>query len=450
MSDPMPQSPEPGSFGAEDQPAADENLLPLKTIPGKNLALTSTFRSLRHRNYRLYFFGQLVSLVGTWMQNTALSWLAYELTGKSKWPAFITAAQILPTFLLGPWGGALADRWPKRPLIFWMQSAFLVLALLLAWLVLHGAVRPWQLLVVTVATGLVTAIDLPARLSFVMDMVGREDLTNAVALNSLLFNSARAFGSLMAGWLMIELGAGECFLVNAVSYLAVLLALSKMDISGMPPRPRAGSVSPRSPGHALFEGFRYLAARRDLVFLILLAGSTAFWGWPFLALLPALAVQFGHGAQGTAWLFSGVGVGALAAALTVATFGSLNRSWTFIAAGVVLVTTALLGLSFSRHILSAVFFSGLIGFGLILFLATSQSVFQLSSEEHNRGRVMAIWAMVLSAAVPLGNFLAGPAADEWGLSPVLAALGFACGLVPLGLLWMLRPWKEGQASKSQE
>jgi MFS family permease len=402
----------------------------------------STFRSLRHRNYRLYFFGQLVSLVGTWMQNTALSWLAYEITGKSKWPAFITAAQILPTFLLGPWGGALADRWPKRPLIFWMQSAFLVLALLLAWLVLHGAIRPWQLLVVTVATGLVTAIDLPARLSFVMDMVGREDLTNAVALNSLLFNSARAFGSLLAGWLMLQLGAGECFLINAVSYLAVLLALSKMDISGTPPpRPRAVGASSLGPGHALFEGFRYLAARRDLVFLILLAGSTAFWGWPFLALLPALAAQFGYGAHGTAWLFSGVGVGALAAALTVATFGSPSRSWAFIAAGVVLVITALLGLSLAGDILLAVCFSGLIGFGLILFLATSQSVFQLSSEEHNRGRVMAIWAMVLSGAVPLGNFLAGPAADEWGLSPVLAFLGLNCGIGALWLLWVLRPWR---------
>jgi MFS family permease len=445
----MLQSPEPDPFNTESRSATEEDLIPPSTAPAGALVLSTTFRSLRHRNYRLYFFGQLVSLVGTWMQNTALSWLAFEITGKSKWPAFITAAQILPTFLLGPWGGALADRWPKRPLIFWMQSAFLVLALLLAWLVLHGAVRPWQLLVVTLATGLVTAIDLPARLSFVMDMVGRDDLTNAVALNSLLFNSARAFGSLLAGWLMIQLGAGECFLVNAVSYLAVLLALSKMDISGAPanPRPRTSVGSSPGLGHALFEGFRYLAARRDLVFLILLAGSTAFWGWPFLALLPALATQFGYHAQGTAWLFSGVGVGALAAALTVATFGEPKRSWTFITMGVVLVTTALLGLSMSGDIFLAVCFSGLIGFGLILFLATSQSVFQLSSEEHNRGRIMAIWAMVLSGAVPLGNFLAGPAADEWGLSPVLAFLGLACGLVPLGLLWMLRPWKAAGSQK---
>src|SRR5437773_6715165 len=344
----MLQSPDPGSTSSEDQSVAQENFL--ATSSSRPLLL-STFRSLRHRNYRLYFFGQLVSLVGTWMQTTALSWLAFEISGESKWPAFITAAQILPTFLLGPWGGALADRWPKRPLIFWMQTAFLILALVLAWLVLGGAAQPWQLLVVTAASGLVTAIDLPARLSFVMDMVGRDDLTNAVALNSLLFNSARAFGSLLAGWFLIQLGPGECFLVNAVSYLAVLLALSKMDISGRSPvlqqvrNSKSESGREASPPElrvstfdlrVLLDGFRYLAARRILVFLILLAGSTAFWSWPFFSLLPALAVQFGHAALGTVWLYSGVGVGALAAALTVATFGSLNRSWAFITVGVVL------------------------------------------------------------------------------------------------------------------
>jgi MFS family permease len=141
-------------------------------------------------------------------------------------------------------------------------------------------------------------------------------------------------------------------------------------------------------------------------------------------------------------LFSGVGVGALAAALTVATFGSPSRSWAFIAVGVVLVVAGLLGLAFSPDIGTAVIFAALTGFGLILFLATSQSVFQLSSEEHNRGRVMAIWAVVLSGAVPLGNLLAGLAADEWGLPPVLTALGLACGLVPMALLWLLRPWQQ--------
>jgi MFS family permease len=404
--------------------------------------MLSTFRSLRHRNYRLYFFGQLVSLVGTWMQNAALSWLAYEITHESKWPAFITAAQILPTFLLGPWGGHLADRWPKRPLIFWMQTCFLVLALVLAWLVLGGTTQPWQLLAVTAATGVVTAIDLPARLSFVMDMVGREDLTNAVALNSLLFNSARVIGPMLAGPLMIKIGPGHCFLVNAASYVAVLVALSRMDISGAP-APRADPPG-NSALKSLLEGFRYLGKRRMLTFLVLLAGSTALWGWPFLSLLPAIADHFGAGPAGMSWLYSGVGVGALLAALTLARFGSpaLNRA--FIASGVLIVSAALIALAFSPDIVSSVICCAFIGFGLILFLATSQSVFQLSSEEHNRGRVMAIWAMVLSIAVPLGNLLAGPAADAWGLTPVIVTLGLACGLTPILLFAAVRPWEAVQ------
>jgi MFS family permease len=410
----------------------------------------STFRSLRHRNYRLYFFGQLVSLVGTWMQNAALSWLAYAITNESKWPAFITAAGILPTFLLGPWGGHLADRFPKRPLIFWMQTSFTVLALVLAWLVLGGAAKPWQLLAVTAATGIVTAIDLPARLSFVMNMVGREDVTNAVALNSMLFNSARVIGPMLAGWFMIRIGPGHCFLVNAASYVAVLWALSRMSISGAPPS-RSGAAGD-SALKSLLEGFRYLGKNRVLIFLILLAGSTALWGWPFLSLLPAIADHFGMGAKGMSWLYSAVGIGAFLSALTLARFGSPALSRAFITAGVVILTIALLALAFSRDIVMSGYCCAFIGFGLILFLATTQSVFQLSSEEHNRGRVMAIWAMVLSIAVPLGNLLAGPIADWLGLTPVIAGLAIACGLTPVVLLWAIRPWefsREAPAEREQ-
>src|SRR5262249_41633257 len=182
--------------------------------------LKATFRSLRHRNYRLYFFGQMVSLVGSWMQTTALMWLAYELTRQSLWPALVPAVQVLPTFLLGAWGGALADRWPKRSLIFLTQAAFMALALVLAGLVLARAATPWQLLAVSVGWGVIQAVDLPARLAFVMDLAGREDVVNAVALNALLFNVARAVGPAVGGALLVWLGPGPCVLVNGLSYLA--------------------------------------------------------------------------------------------------------------------------------------------------------------------------------------------------------------------------------------
>jgi len=211
---------------------APARALPFPRVGG---SVTAAFRALRHRNYRLYFIGQLVSVTGSWMQTTAVTWLAYELTHQSKWPALVMAAQMLPTFFLGAWGGALADRLPKRSVIFATQAAFMALALLLAGLVFGGTIDRWQLLVITAAAGLVQAVDLPARLSFVNDMAGRDDLMNAVALNSLLFNVARLLGPALAGLLLPQLGAGACFLVNGLSYLAVLWALSRMDVVGSAP-----------------------------------------------------------------------------------------------------------------------------------------------------------------------------------------------------------------------
>src|SRR5439155_22308018 len=210
-------------------------------------------------------------------------WLAYRLTDESKWAALVSAAQILPTFFFGAWGGALADRWPKRSLIFLTQSAFLILALLLAALTFVG-IAPWQLLLVTAASGLVQAIDLPARLAFVMDMAGREDLMNAVALNSLLFNIARVVGPAISCFLMRWLAPEACFFANALSYAAVLWALARMDIT------RSVHLAEQSKGlRSLVEGLAYVAGRRDLAFLMLLGVVISLCGWPSQTLLPALA-----------------------------------------------------------------------------------------------------------------------------------------------------------------
>jgi MFS family permease len=394
--------------------------------------LAATFRSLRHRNYRLYFFGQMVSLTGTWMQNAALVWLAYDLTQESRWAALVNAAQILPTFFFGAWGGALADRRPKRSLIFLTQSAFLVLALLLAGLTFAGVITPWQLVVVTAASGLVQAIDLPARLAFVMDLAGREDLMNAVALNSLLFNVARVLGPAISGFLMRSLAPEACFFVNALSYAAVLWALARMDIAG------SVKLTENNKGmRSLLEGLAYLAGRKELAFLLSLAIVLSLCGWPSQTLLPALARDvLGSDEVGYSWMLSGTGLGALAAAWTLATFGSMEERRQLIRAGVGLVTAGLLTLSGARNLPLAMGCCGLIGFGLILFLATSQSIVQLSAGEHNRGRVMAIWAMTQSAAIPLGSLLAGVAADHWGVPLVLRLLGLICLTAALGL-WVV-------------
>ena len=397
--------------------------------------LPATFRALRHRNYRLYFFGQLISLVGTWVQTAALMWLAYKLTGESRWPAWIMAAQILPTFFLGGVGGLLADRLPKRGLIIGTQAALLVLALLLALLVMTRKVGPWQLLAINAASGLVNALDLPARLTFVMDMVGRGDLPNAVALNSLVFNAARLIGPLFASALLV-LGPGPCFLVNALSYVAVLAALVCMHVV------ESTNAGDSSTGSTISAAISYITNRPGLALLFLLTAVVSVFGWPFQSLLPALAEKrLGLDKESYGLMLSGAGLGALLAALIVATFTTRSRRRLFLTSGIVVVVIGLLGLSAADKLLLAVVCCSLVGCGMILFLTTGQAIVQLSAAPDNRGRIMGFYAMVVSGAAPLGNVLVGPAADRWGVAEVLLVQGLACATAAVGVLGFLPLWK---------
>ena len=398
-----------------------------------------TFRALRHRNYRLFFLGQFVSITGSWIQMPALALLVYEISGRqARWPAWIAAAQFLPTFLLGFWGGTLADRWPKRPLLFWTQTLLLLLPLGLMMLAVQEVRNPWLYAAVSATIGLVVTIDFPTRLSFINDLVGRDDLGNAVALNSLLFNSARLVGPMAGGLILIWAGPAACFWANSASYLAVLFALIHMNPAELHTAPRAGHEP-----LPLLDGIRHLVGRPDLLALLLLAGLGALCGWPCLSLLPALADRVLH-LTGTGYflMLSGVGLGALCAALTQARFGSLRRSPRFIGLGLALVILGLLGLALVRELPQALAGSTLLGFGLVTFFATGQTAMQLGAGDRNRGQVMGVWAMVLSGAQPLGNLLAGPAADRWGVQQVLGGLGFiyavAAGLTVLAFPAVIR------------
>lgn len=383
-----------------------------------------TFRALRHRNYRLYFFGQIVSLTGTWMQTPALMWLAYQLRGESRWPAWIAASQFIPTFLLGFWGGTLADLWPKRAILFTTQTLLMLMPLVLVELVLGDVSNPWAYLLVSALTGLVLAIDFPTRLAFVMDMVGREDLTNAVALGALMFNVARLIGPLLGGALMLAAGPAPCFWVNSLTYLALLFALMHMDKRTLA-QPAADARLARRP---VLGGFTHLANQLRLLALLFMAGMMGACAWPFLSLLPALSAKvLGAPHTGYTFLLSGTGVGALSAALTVATVGAPGRNRTLIAVGVLLACAGLAGLALADQLWLAFGSCVVLGFGLIMFFSTSQSVMQLGAGDYNRGQVMGIWAMVVAGAQPLGNLLAGPAADRWGEQHVFAGLAIILG-----------------------
>jgi len=388
-----------------------------------------TFRSLRHRNYRLYFAGQLVSLIGSWTQITALMWLAHAQTHEAKWPAFLAAVQIGPTFFLGPWGGILADRVSRQALIVRTQTAFLLCALAL--LVLHsaGQLTVWAMLAVMFAHGVVQAIDLPSRLAFIPALVAREDLSNAIALNSLLFNVARAIGPALAAALLVSAGAQWCFYLNAVSYGAVLVALVMIRVP-----PSGAPAGPPSPG----GGFRVLAQQPGMLTLVIVAGLVAIGGWPLLPLLPYLADrQLGHAEGGYGTLLSAVGIGALAAALTAATVGSDVRPKVIMVSGLGLVAVALLVLARTDALSIATGCCVVFGFGMILFFATGQSALQLGTADADRGKVMGIWAMMLSAGVPLGNLVFGPAADAYGVTRVIAAQSAAVAMAT-GLLVLRR------------
>jgi predicted MFS family arabinose efflux permease len=390
-----------------------------------------TFRSLRHRNYRLYFIGQMISLVGSWMQTTALMWLAYELTHESKWPAFLNVAMIGPTLLLGAWAGSLADRRHKHSLIVCTQIGFLCSASLLTAIVFAGFANIWLLLTLMCCHGVIQAVDLPSRLAFIPDLVEREDLINTVALNSVQFNVARAIGPAIAGLLLDTVGPGMCFLINALSYVAVLIALLMMRDF------RERAVEPASTTSE--SGFSVLRKEPRMVLVILLAGWVAVAGWPLLALLPAFASTVLHlSKQAYSTMLSTIGVGALLGALTAATYGTVHRQRRLLRIGVSCVCAALAGLSQAANLWPAALCCGLFGYGMILFFATGQGLVQLGVSDQHRGKIMGVWAMMLGGGAPLGNLIIGPSADVWGVPTIIQVQASLIGLAAAVLWFRLR------------
>jgi predicted MFS family arabinose efflux permease len=283
-----------------------------------------------------------------------------------------------------------------------------------------------------------------------MDMVGRDDLVNAVALNSLLFNAARVVGPAVGGLMLLHLGPGHCFLVNGLSFVAVLVALARMDVNGTSP-------TPARPGlRALLDGWGHVVRRPALAGLLAMTGLISLFGWPFLTLLPALADRTADGnvvataaeddpaaaahGEGYSHLLVGTGCGALLAALTLAALSGPRWRRAFLATAVAAAAAGLCGLALVRDMLPAVAGCAVTGFGLVLFNATSQSMVQLSTTDENRGRVMGIWSIIICGALPLGNLMAGRGADTWGVAPVLAAEGLACLLSAVVVLAPLAMW----------
>lgn len=362
-----------------------------------------TFAALKHRNFRLFFVGQLVSLIGTWVQATAQSWLVYQLTGSKILLGTVAAVGSLPMLLLSVWGGSVADRHSKRMVVMCTQTAMMLTAFIFAALVWSGQIQTWQILVLAALGGVAMAFDMPARQSFMVEMTNREDLMNAVSLNSSIVNGARIVGPAVAGFLMAKVGMTWCFLLNGVSFIAVLVGLLLMRLPPFVPMAETSST-----GRHMLEGFAYVAGHRRVRILLLLFAVVGIFGWSYSVLLPAYATDILHlGESGYGALLSANGVGALLGALTVATYGNRVRPRLMIFGGLWLFSAMLVLLAVVRWMPLVLVCLAVGGWGMLLYFSTTNTLIQTSVSDQMRGRVIGIWALVFGGMMPLGGIESG-------------------------------------------
>jgi len=394
----------------------------------------TTLRALRHRNFQLFFSGQLISLTGTWMQSVAQAWLVYSMTKSALLLGSVGFASQIPVFLFAPFGGITADRINRQRLVIATQTTSMILAGILAWLTLSGRVHVWHIFVLAALLGVVNAFDIPGRQSFLIDMVGKEDLMNAIALNSSMFNGARVVGPAVAGILVARIGEGWCFAANAISYVAVLIGLLLMKVRSVP------RISDRSPIEDIIEGFRWVNRTKIIRSLLFLIGLVSLVGMPYTVLMPVFADKILHGgARGLGILMGATGVGALFGALTLAAKTGIKGLGRWVT-----ITCATLGISLFLFSFSTSFWlsAALLlpcGYSMMLQMACSNTLIQTIVPDHLRGRVMSLYSMMFMGMAPFGAFFGGALANRIGAPMTVAIGGIAC---VLGAIWFGRALPE--------
>ena len=386
--------------------------------------IADTFRALKHRNYRLFFFGQIISLSGTWMQSVAQSWLVYRLTGSVALLGLIGFVGQSPIFLLTAYGGVIADKYNRRKILLITQTAAMIMAGILAFLTLYGTVQVWHLFVLATISGIFNAFDIPARQSFVVDMVSKDDLLNAIALNSSVFNGARIIGPAIAGILVAAVGEGWCFFGNAVSYIAVIFGLAAMHIT-----PKIIHTEDVSAFAKIKEGFTFVIETKPIRSLMLLLGLVSLMGMPYAVLMPIFADEIlKSDARGLGILMGASGAGALVAALTLASRKSLKGLGRWVAASSGAFGIFLILFSQSRSFWLSAMLLVPIGFSMMLQMASSNTLVQAMVRDELRGRVMAVYSMMFMGMAPIGALLAGSLAEKLG-APLTVALGGAVCII---------------------
>jgi MFS family permease len=384
--------------------------------------LRATLRALRHRNFQLFFSGQLISLIGTWMQNIAQDWLVYRLTGSSLLLGVVGFAGQIPVFLLAPVAGIVADRFNRHRTVIATQSTSMVLALLLAGLTLTHVVRVWEIMVLASLLGVATAFDIPARQTFLIDMVGREDLFNAIALNSAMFNSARIIGPAIAGVLVASIGEGWCFFSNGVSYIAVITGLLLMRL------PKAAALEHTgSPIENMIEGFRFARHTTPVRALLMLIGLVSLAVTPYSVLMPIFAGRILHGdARQLGMLMGATGIGAVMGSLSLASRRGVQGLGRWVWGAAAGLGLSLILFSFSRHLWLSIAALVPVGFCLMIQMGSTNTLLQVMVPNRLRGRVMALYSMMFVGMAPIGALLAGVMAARIGAPHTVAIGGFAC------------------------
>jgi MFS family permease len=378
------------------------------------------FRSLKYRNYRLYFTGQSISLIGTWIQRITLPWLVYHITGSALLLGVVSFTGQIPTFLLSPFAGVLTDRWNRYRVLLVTQIVSMIQAFVLAFLCLTGTIEIWEIVVLGIILGCVNAFDVPARQSLIIDLVEKkEDLGNAIALNSLMFNGARLIGPSIAGIMLASTSEGICFLLNAISYLFVIASILMMKVSI-----KRYIKNQQEIFEELKAGWNYTFGFPPIKHLILLLGLVSLTGMSYTVLMPVLVKEVLHGGSNTyGFLMGAAGFGALLGALFLASREKVLKLGRIVPSAAILFGTGLIILSFSKWFSLSLILMVFIGLGMMLQTAASNTVLQTITDDDKRGRVMSFYTMAVMGTAPFGSLLAGALAKTIGPTGTLMAGG---------------------------
>jgi MFS family permease len=395
------------------------------------LSIKTLFSSLRHRNFRLFWSGQLVSLIGTWMQSVAQAWLVLELTHSSLKLGIVSALQFLPMLFLSFFTGPFIDYFDKRKIIIWTQALLMTLAFVLSILVWTGIVQYWHVVVLATLLGIVNTIDMPARQAFIIELVGREDLMNAIALNSSIFNAARAIGPALAGMLIASAGTAVCFFMNGLSFLAVLAGLSfiRVECASCREKPSYNIVKD------IGEAIQYIRTTPIVMTTILLVSVVSIFGTNFTVLVPVFAkMELNRDAAAFGFLMSSFGAGALIGAMSLAIMSRSGPKQAFLLGGGLSLSIVLMLIGLQRSYGLTALLLALAGMSMITFFGMANTMVQLNTENRLRGRVMSLYMLSFGGLTPFGSMFAGTVA-HWIKAPLTFALGgLICGIVFLAVI----------------